>query len=212
VTGREEVNVRKGDAQDARFAASLHATEIRTGFLSTLGPGFLVRLYRRITSTHGSFLLVAEAGDKCVGFVAGSLDVKKLYRSFLASDGVFAAAGAFVHILRSLPRVIETLRHGLGDSSGGEGAELLAIAVDPAWRGKQIGRRLVAQFLNELQDLGAASAYVVVGSDNAPALALYRSAGFGEAVTYPMHSGTSSVVLRWHRDEDATKRRSGAGT
>jgi ribosomal protein S18 acetylase RimI-like enzyme len=205
LTREGEVTLRRGGVEDARFAASLHVAEIRTGFLSTLGPGFLFRLYRRIACTEGSFLLLAQARDGPVGFIAGSLDLRRLYRNFLVSDGVFAVAGASMHLLRSLPRAIETLRHGMGDSSGAEGAELLAVAVDPAWRSKQVGRRLVGGFFDELQSLGAASAHVVVGSDNAPALALYRSAGFTEPVSYRMHSGTSSVILRWDRGEETER-------
>jgi ribosomal protein S18 acetylase RimI-like enzyme len=196
-----EVTLRRGNINDARFAASLHTSEIRTGFLSTLGPGFLTRLYRRIASTPGSFLLLAEAGDERVGFIAGSADLRRLYKTFLLRDGVFAAAGAVLHLLRSVSRTIETLRHGFGQSTDDEGAELLAIAVEPAWRERHVGRRLVAEFLNELKSLGATSAHVVVGSDNAPAIALYRSAGFGSALSYHMHSDTSSVVLRWGRGE-----------
>jgi ribosomal protein S18 acetylase RimI-like enzyme len=196
-----DVTMRRGNSDDARFAASLHTSEIRTGFLSTLGPRFLTRLYRRIASTDGSFLVLAEAGDERVGFIAGSADLRRLYKTFLLRDGVFAAAGAVLHLLSSVSRTIETLRHGLGTSTDDKGAELLAIAVDPAWRERHVGRRLVAEFLNELKRRGATSAHVVVGSDNAPAIALYRSAGFGDGLSYQMHSGASSVVLHWGRGE-----------
>ncbi|MGH3959983.1 ribosomal protein S18-alanine N-acetyltransferase [Mycobacterium sp.] len=53
--------------------------------------------------------------------------------------------------------------------------EVHTIGVDPAYQGRGIGRRL----LNELLDFaGGDTVYLEVRTDNAAAIALYRSAGF----------------------------------
>jgi ribosomal protein S18 acetylase RimI-like enzyme len=197
--------VRTGGPPDAASAAGLHARLISDGFLSSLGPRFLRRLYGRIARADGSFLLIAEARGTTVGFIAGSVATSRLYRSFLLHDGVAAFLSAPLRLLTALPRVLETLRHGrdhsassatasASDGESGNG-ELLAVAVDPEWRGRHLGRQLVEAFLRELEDRGVRSAEVVVGADNERAIALYRRSGFTPARAFEMHRGTRSVVM-----------------
>ncbi len=206
--------VRPGRRDDAAAVARLHASAIGEGFLSALGPGFLTRLYRRIIGEPGSFLLVADrdggSGRHVAGFVAGSQSVRRLYRSFLVRDGIPAAAGSALRLARSLPRVLETLRHGTGggDEGSGRGTELLSIAVDPTARGGGLGQALVDGFLDEVTRRGGRAAHVVVGADNQPAVRLYQRAGFVVVRRFELHAGTPSLLLQWeHRpragsDED----------
>ena len=158
------------------------------------GPRFLGRLYRRITRSEGSFLLITEAQDTAVGFIAGSVALGRLYRSFLLRDGVAASLSAPIRLVTAPPRVLETLRHG-GETVGA-GAELLAVAVDPQWRDRHVGSQLVEGFLHELERRGVGAAHVVVGADNAAAIAMYRRAGFAPVRTFEMHRGTSSVLMQ----------------
>jgi len=217
------VVLRLGTVGDAPAAAALHASLISEGFLASLGPRFLCHLYRRVARDPGSFLLVAEVGGSVAGFLAGSVDLRALYRRFVLRDGVTAGVSVLPRLLGALPRVWETLRHGGGgegsggDGSGGEGsggaadsgagsgsdgsggaAELLSVAVGPAWQGRHIGVALVDRFLAESERRGARAAQVVVGADNAPAIALYRRAGFSPARTFELHRGTASLLLRRH--------------
>jgi [ribosomal protein S18]-alanine N-acetyltransferase len=55
--------------------------------------------------------------------------------------------------------------------------EVHTIGVDPAYQGRGIGRRLLDELLN-IADGGAV--HLEVRTDNAPAIALYRSVGFTE--------------------------------
>ena len=198
--GGSPVAIRVGDAGDAAAAAALHAGRIGDGFLSFLGPAFLTRLYRRIAHTPSSFLVVADSSGRVVGFIAGSADVGGLYKSFLVRDGMAAGLAAAPRLLRSWRRVVETLRHGTADGAGtGRGTELLAIAVDPAHEGRGIGSALVGALLDHVGDSGAGEAYVVVGADNAGAIALYGRSGFVAGDEFELHAGTRSVVMQWDR-------------
>ncbi|HVA03643.1 MAG TPA: GNAT family N-acetyltransferase [Acidimicrobiales bacterium] len=191
-------SVRVGGPADAGRAASLHGQLISEGFLASLGAQFLRRLYGRIARSDDSFLLVAEAEGTVVGFIAGSVALGRLYRSFLLRDSVVAALSAPVGLVTALPRVFETLRHGLGHGLGGadtHAGELLAVAVDPRFRGRRVGLGLVEGFLGELERRGAGAASVVVGADNASAIAMYERAGFTVARSFEMHRGTRSVVM-----------------
>ncbi|MGO9344228.1 MAG: GNAT family N-acetyltransferase [Acidimicrobiales bacterium] len=199
--GSASVTVRTGTGADAAAAAHLHAGQISEGFLASLGPGFLTRLYRRVACSDGSFLLVADEHGDQVGFLAGTLDVGTLYRRFLLRDGAFAAIAAAPRLLRAWPRALETLRHGGRQTArGGASAELLAIAVDPRRRGGRVGTLLVERFLGEIRLAGAGAAHVVVGASNRPAIALYERSGFEVAKTFELHPGTMSVLMRWTSD------------
>ncbi|MES2914088.1 MAG: ribosomal protein S18-alanine N-acetyltransferase [Pseudomonadota bacterium] len=68
----------------------------------------------------------------------------------------------------------------LGRAVAGE-AELLTIAVAPDARRRGLGRKLVARFLYQSQLRGAERAFLEVSAENAPAIALYESAGFARS-------------------------------
>jgi len=204
------VVVRFGTEADADDAARLHAGSITEGFLAALGPRFLSRLYRRVVRSPDAFLLVAEEDGRTAGFLAGALDLRALYRRFLVHDGVAATLSSLPRLLTSWRTAWETLRHGTADPGthpdGGTSrdatgsatgpAELLAVAVDPGWRGRHVGALLVEEFLAELQRRGVEHAQVVVGADNAVAVGLYRRSGFEPDRTFELHRGTTSLVMR----------------
>jgi ribosomal protein S18 acetylase RimI-like enzyme len=192
--GAGAVSIRVGNVRDASAAALFHGQLISEGFLSSLGSSFLRRLYRRIVCASGSFLLVAEAGGSTIGFIAGSVDVGRLYRSFLLRDGVAAGLSAPVRLVSALPSVLETLNHGRA-ADGPDGGELLAVAVDPSWRGRHVGGQLVEGFLDELERRAVHAAHVVVGADNATAITMYHQAGFSPTRTFEMHRGTESILM-----------------
>lgn len=192
--------LRSGTEDDAAAAAALHSGQITEGFLTFLGARFLHRLYRRVARTPGSFLIIAEAENATVGFLAGSTDVAALYRSFVMRDGVAAAVACGGRLLRSPGRVIETLRHGSGET--GDGAELLAVAVDPSARGRGAGTLLVEGFLTEIRGHRQEAAHVVLAADNEAATALYRRAGFQTVERFEMHHGTESLLMQWPAPPD----------
>lgn len=201
--------IRPGDAADAGAAGRLHADRIENGFLALLGPRFLGRLYRRICLDPDSFLVVATEGqpgapDPVVGFVAGSTNVRGLYRSFLWRDGVTAALPTLGHLAVHWRRVLETLRHGSGGAGAGRGAELLAIAIDRSHQGRGAGRTLVAEFLEELGRRGVDAAHVVVGAENRVAVALYEGNGFATVERFELHPGTESLLMQWDRPAATT--------
>jgi ribosomal-protein-alanine N-acetyltransferase len=67
----------------------------------------------------------------------------------------------------------------LARSVAGE-AEILSLGVVPIFRRKGIARRLLAAAAIEAKRRGAGRLYLEVASDNGPALALYRQAGFAK--------------------------------
>jgi ribosomal protein S18 acetylase RimI-like enzyme len=188
--------VHTADETEAGPAAALHAERITEGFLPTLGPAFLARLYRRIVRDPGSFIVVAVDRDRVVGMCACTEDLGALYRAFVLRDGVIAGLRSAPRILRSLRRVIETVRYpGTEDTHDLPAAEVLAVAVDAARSGEGIGRLVVGAALAEFDRRGTARVKVVASGDNEAALGLYRAVGFVDAARLEVHAGTESVVL-----------------
>ncbi|MFM7617794.1 MAG: GNAT family N-acetyltransferase [Actinomycetes bacterium] len=188
--------VRIAREAEAAPAAALHAQRITEGFLPTLGPPFLARLYRRIVRDPGSFLVVAVEDGRVVGMCACTEDLGALYRAFVLRDGAIAGLRSAPRILRSLPRVIETLRYPKAeDAHDLPPAEVLAVAVDATRSGEGIGRAVVEAAVAEFDRRSTARVKVVAGGANDAALGLYRATGFLEAARIEVHAGTGSVVL-----------------
>jgi ribosomal-protein-alanine N-acetyltransferase len=81
-------------------------------------------------------------------------------------------------------------------------AEILSVAVDAAWRGRGLGRRLLDLHLRRLAGLGVAAVFLEVEEGNEAALRLYERAGFravGQRPGYypqPHGGGAAARVLR----------------
>ncbi|MDH4309805.1 MAG: GNAT family N-acetyltransferase, partial [Acidimicrobiia bacterium] len=192
------VAIREAVAADAPFCARLHRRAIDTGFLSSLGDGFLTTLYRALIDDESSSVLVATDESGPVGFVAGTLDTGTFYSRFLRRFGFEAGLRAVPRLLRpsAIRKVVETVRYGSGAEEE-DGAELLSMAVIAERRGRGIAALLQDKLLDRLVALGAGGVRVVVGSRNAGAIAAYRKAGFRDLRTIEVHAGDSSEVLEW---------------
>ncbi|VTZ22193.1 GCN5-related N-acetyltransferase [Methylocella tundrae] len=81
-------------------------------------------------------------------------------------------------------------------------AEILTIAVAPAWRRYGVGRTLLATHIASLTKLGIRRLFLEVDTQNAAARALYDAAGFrqiGERKAYYRKQGespASALVMR----------------
>ena len=77
-------------------------------------------------------------------------------------------------------------------------AEILSVAIAPAWRGRALARPLLELHLRRLAGLGARSVFLEVDEHNTAACRLYRHAGFyevGRRERY-YHGGGAALVLR----------------
>jgi ribosomal-protein-alanine N-acetyltransferase len=77
-------------------------------------------------------------------------------------------------------------------------AEILSVAIAPAWRGRALAGPLLDLHLRRLAGLGVGSVFLEVDKQNAPARRLYRRAGFrevGQRQGY-YQSGAAALVLR----------------
>lgn len=81
-------------------------------------------------------------------------------------------------------------------------AEILSIAVAPAWRGRRLAGSLLGLHLRRLAGLGVRAVFLEVDEENEPARRLYARAGFAEVgrrqgyYAQSGKSGATALVLR----------------
>lgn len=90
----------------------------------------------------------------------------------------------------------------LSRGAAGE-AEILTIVVAPAWRGRGLGRSLIAHHVDRLATARIETLFLEVNEDNAPARRLYEREGFtqvGRRENYyaaaPGRQPAAALVLR----------------
>jgi ribosomal protein S18 acetylase RimI-like enzyme len=188
--------IRFAGVDDAWRLADLHSRRINEGFLASLGPAFLGRLYRRVARSQRAFAVVAEENGRIVAFCAAAENVGRLYREFMVRDGLAAGVTSAPTLVRSLPHVIETLRYpaATGDLPD---AEILAAVTDVDVASKGWGSLVLHEALAELERRGCATVKVVTAAANEPALRLYERCGFAPLQQFSLHDDVRSEVLVW---------------
>lgn len=194
-----EPELRAAMSSDAPAIARLHMETIDTGFLSSLGVGFLRLLYRTLIQSDAGSVVVADADGVVVGFVAGTVDTGAFYSEFVRRKFL----GATIRLLPALTRVStwrrirETARYGRSPEGNGVDAELLSMAVAPSARRLGLGSSLVAALQDWFEANGVVTAKVVVGAQNESAISLYSRCGFSELREVQVHTGTPSLEMTW---------------
>lgn len=102
----------------------------------------------------------------------------------------------------ALDPIYETVRGFAIARLAADESEILTIAVDASWRGRGIGRALVAETLQQAANAGVRAMFLEVADDNGPALSLYRRLGFAKVGERPGYyrrrdgSRALAVVMR----------------
>jgi mycothiol synthase len=128
---------------------------------------------------------------------AGTWNFRPITAAALEHDLRGQRSGMLVAVMdRDESRIVGTV-HAQSDPAhhnpdGNRYAKIANLTIDPAWRGRGLGRALLAAGLTNLQERGARSVALSVDGGNDPALNLYRSAGF---------ASISSVII-WERAID----------
>ncbi len=179
--------------------AQLHISGISSGFISSLGQGFVTALYGSIADDQNSFGFVAVEDDKVLGFVAFTTDLSKLYKYVILKKGL-----RFSFILVKKMFSLETIKKiwtnlfypkkmkqmDLPD------AELLSIVVSPEGRGKGIAKQLTEAGFKECKERGIGKVKVLVAADNQAANKLYQKCGFEFAALIDSHGVKSNVYVK----------------
>lgn len=180
-----------------RQVAALHAANIDRGFLSTLGQPFLALVYRAVDESPDGVLIMEVREGRVLGFVAGSVGMRTIYRRLLRRPLplLFALAPSLFMPAR-LRRIFEILRYGRGGSGGARwpAAELLSIAVAPEARGQGVADALYGRLVEHFRSRGIGAFRIVVGDALGPAHRFYQRIGAMPAGRIEVHHGEGSRV------------------
>jgi len=143
--------------QHARAVAKLHVDGIPTGFISSLGIGFVTALYGALATSRSSFGFVALVDGRVVGYNAVTSNVRDLYRAIMWQSGLkfslILARNLFVP--RTLKRILETLLYPQRTQHLQlPKAEILAGAVAPEARRYGVAIPLLTLALDECRRRG----------------------------------------------------------
>ena len=86
--------------------------------------------------------------------------------------------------------------------AGSDRARLYSIVVAPRARGQGLGRRLLDDAQDQARARGCRRIGLEVRADNAPAIALYRAAGYRELAPRPGYYEDGMSALRFERRLD----------
>ena len=194
-----------GDAFEA--VLHLHLELLDGGFMTSLGPGFLRRVFRNVVLSPAGIPLMAQdlGTGQVVGYLMGSVDTASLYRAFLFRH----AWSAWPHLIPHLaqPRVwrklFETMlypaRQTIPDLPE---AELLDFGVRESHQGSGLAERLFRRFVDELKKQGIQRFRITSGGKLRRAHGFYEKVGAYSVGEIEIHRGESTHVYCYDIPDD----------
>lgn len=166
--------------QDAEKVAQIHIEAIGIGFISSLGLNFVRTLYREIGNSKVGFVYVADENSKVVGFIAGAMDVSKLYKEIVLKKGFLFIMPLIKYFFRFaiLKRIAETLFYPYRVKNDYCKAEILAVGVKKEHRGKGIGRNLMEAVIEEFRRRGIKEVKALTYNKDETSNQYYLNQGF----------------------------------
>lgn len=144
----------------------VHLKSFKGFFLTFLGKNFLKLLYSSIIEDPSGIGYVYIYNDDVIGLVFGSTQPTGLYRRLIKKRWLKFGLAALKAVVKKPKIIIRLLRSfklaNQENNTPGRGT-LMSIAVDPTHQGKNIGKELISNFLNEVKKRGCLS--VVLTTD-----------------------------------------------
>ncbi|MDG4774028.1 GNAT family N-acetyltransferase [Solwaraspora sp. WMMD792] len=194
--------MRPAEHADLATTARTHVEFLPVGLFPSLGAGFVRRWHRTyLDSRHGVGYVVTDPttpdGD-VVGFLLGTTDQAAHMAALFADRRALASlaaagAGALARrptlarqlSSRAVPWARQIAQRRSGQPAPSDGiaenpqvAVMVAVAVQPQWRGSGIGAELVRRFVQDAQRAGAAEAELVTPVGSAGATGFYERLGW----------------------------------
>ena len=191
------------DSRLFRQLAEIHQEEITAGFLSTLGPDFLERLYRFIAASRHAFIFAATGQGQARGFICGSLNTNRLYRDLLLRHGWELAPRLLPRIfsVARLRRLKETLFYPQKrECRELPVSEILNFCVRRRYQRQGIARLLFKYLVAEFKSFQIEKIKIVTGEQQTSAQAFYQAMHARQISDLIIHDGTLSHVFIYDID------------
>lgn len=192
--------VQAAEISDSGAIARLHANTLNSGFLPSLGAGFLTSLYKYLIKHE--IVLVLRRDEDIGGFISCALDSGRVMKRFLflSPMGVFRILTAILRKPAIIVPVIETWlipsksHSGRGEEEPLPRAELLSVCVVPEYQKEGIGTRLLEGLEQLLRERQEKKYKVITGAELKGANNFYLKNGFKLVKTINTHGKNLSNV------------------
>jgi len=178
----------------------LHREQLGGGFMTSLGPRFLGRVFRNLAgSAHGVALVATCEEGRVCGFLMGATDTGALYRDFLRRHALGAGLTVLPSLLRPsvIRKIYETLRYPSREPETDRPLptpELLDLAVDDSRKGSGLAQALFDRFVEELRGRGSSAFRITSGASLTRAHRFYERLGAVPAGSVEVHRGEATLI------------------
>ena len=185
-------------AEEIREIAHFQCSQLSESFLSSLGKKMVELVFSHIFESDTGILIVAiekNTRDIC-GFIAGTVDIIRLYRSFLIKHTLSAVWFLIPMLLsvRKLRRMFETLLYPAKKKIRDlPKAECLAFTVSSKYRGTGLALLLWEKIMYEFKKSGVETFKLSTYSNLTRAHAFFEKLGAKKS-TIEVHKGEQSYV------------------
>jgi len=192
--------VQAAEISDSGAIARLHGSTLKSGFLPSLGAGFLTTLYKYLIKNE--IVLVFRRDEDIGGFISCALDSGRVMKRFmfLSPMGVFRILVAILRKPALIVHVIETWlipsksHSGRGEEQRLPRAELLSVCVVPEYQKEGIGTMLLEGLEHRLREEHEKQYKVIAGAELTGANNFYLKNGFKLVKTINTHGKDLSNV------------------
>lgn len=200
VTVRE---LKKTNIDDIKEISELHKRAFPSFFLTQLGVPFLQTLYFGYMEDMDSGIIVAENGNKLVGFIAYSNDYPRLYKGLIKKHLIKFALCSFVATIKHpsfIRRILRAFKKSKSVIKEEQYVELASICVDPKIKSRGIGTELI----NYLKDIVNFNTYAYINLEtdadgNDSVNKFYTKNGFKLARQFTTAEGRRMNEYRYKR-------------
>lgn len=187
------MTIRNANENDIEGIVRIHCSAFKGFFLTSLGADFLKFYYLNFVRSKETVTLVAEDGNRVVGFSAATTNCKG-FNSRLIKSNLFGFCMLTLKLIFTNPKAFLRLVKNLTKKSSEiddneEYAELYSIGVDQSQQGKGIGKLMLTKTEVALKHKGVEKVSLTTDyNENEHAIGFYKSMGYKtlyEFVTYP---------------------------
>lgn len=191
------MNVSLAIPDDAAKIASIHYDEIDGGFLRQLGKEVLRGLYEAVIENPESFAVIAREDGEIVGFIAGSIHMRKLYGDFFHKHAWSVVFRGFFKILnpRTWMKIKDIIKYPVRpEIQNLPEAELISIAVKKEFQRREIAKKMFEIFVEEMKKRNVREFKAVAGEELVSAIMMYEKLGFRFQKQIAIHGASPSRI------------------
>ena len=186
---------------DANEIANLHYTQIKTGFLSSLGKKFLTILYKSLIKEQEGIVVILKNSDddKTLGFVSGTSDLKKIYFKIILKNFPQLTISILPKLfdIKNIRKIAETFFYPKNLPKDIPESETLSLVINPKFQGQGLGKILFLEYAKILKKRGINMTRFVIGKDLINSHKMVKKFGAKKVCSINIHKEEESILYTY---------------